>query len=175
MGGKRTLAIKLAKPLLNIKDQEIAHAANRISGLALYKLKKYPESLPSLEKACQLGNYQHNWFNYAVSLVYNGNLEKAEEAFQNVYRTQVQPGYVHATPLPIMLFQYLKGLKDNGFNEIAKDRAGEMKQMYAGVGVLNGHNERSKGLPPYHRFREQIADLYQAEELAEWEKKHLRF
>lgn len=175
MTGKRKQAIQLAKPLLNAKDKEIAHAANRISGLALYKRKKFKESLPCLEMACQLGHYQHDWYNYAMSLAYSGDVEKAEEAFQNVYRSKVQPGYVYTTPLPIMLFQYLKGLIHKGFTTEARIRANEMKQMYAGIGVLNGHNERSKGLPPYHRFREQIESLYQLKELAEWEKKNWRF
>lgn len=175
MTGKRKLAIQQAKPLLDVKDEKIAHAANRISGLALYKRKKFQESLPCLEKACHLGNYQHDWFNYAVSLVYSGDVEKAEDAFQNVYRSKVQPGYVHTTPLPIMLFQYLKGLIHKEFSAEAKIRANEMKQMYAGIGVLNGHNERSKGLPPYHRFREQIEALFVPEEWVEWEKKNLRF
>ncbi len=173
--GKSALALKLAKPLLNVKNKEIAYSANRLIGLALYHQKKYQDSLPCLETACELGNYQHDWYNYAITLAYNGNLEKADEAFQNVYRTKVQPGYLRTTPIPVMLFQYMKALKQKGYNKKAILRANELKQMYAGVGVINTSNELSRGMPTYHNFRKEIVSLFQSEELAEWEKKNLKF
>lgn len=163
--GKRALALKLALPLLNAKNKDIAFRANRVSGLALYKQKKYNESLPFLEKACQLGNYQHDWYNFAIALVYSGNSGKADEAFQNIYRTKVQPGYLFATPIPLLLFQYMKALKQKGEPEKARTRAKELKQMYAGVGISDISKQVSRGLPAYPTFRKEIVPIFQPEEL----------
>lgn len=163
--GKRALALKLALPLLNAKNKDIAFRANRVSGLALYKQKKYNESLPFLEKACQLGNYQHDWYNFAIALVYSGNSGKADEAFQNIYRTKVQPGYLFATPIPLLLFQYMKALKQKGEPEKARTRANELKQMYAGVGISDIGKQVSRGLPAYPTFRKEIVSIFQPEEL----------
>ena len=168
--GKRELALKLAKPLLNAKNNEIAYRANRLSGLALYKQKKYKDGLPFLETACQLGNYQHDWYNFAITLAYNGNAEKADGAFQNIYRTKVQSGYLYTTPIPTMLFQFIRALIRKGNVEIAKKRANELKQMYAATGISDINKQVPRGLPAYPTFRKEIAAIFQSEELDAWEK-----
>lgn len=173
--GKRALALKLAKPLLKVNNKEIAYAANRLSGLALYQGKKYQECLPLLERACQLGNYQHDWYNYTMALAYHNEDEKAEEVFKNVYRTKVESGYIHAASIPVMLFQFMRALTQTGKTEKARRKANELKQMYAGIGVLNNHNELARGLPAYHFFRKEITSLFDAKELAKWEKQYLKF
>jgi tetratricopeptide (TPR) repeat protein len=168
--GKRVLALKLAKPLLHARNAEVAHRANRLSGLALYKQKKYQDSLPFFKTACQLGNYRHDWYNFAIALVYSGNAAIADDAFQNIYRTKIQPGYLYSTPTPILLFQYMRALIQQGKTEKARQRANELKQMYAGVGISDINIQKQRGLPTYPTFRNEIISLFQPEELDVWEK-----
>lgn len=151
-------AYKLASPLVNSGNLEIAFQANRICGLAMYKRKKYKESLDFLEKTCHLRNYRHDWYNLAMALVFSSELKRAEEAFINIYRTSVQPGYMYATPVPGLLFQYMKALKQKQFVDAARVRANELKQMYAGVGT-DITKQVQRGLPAYPSFQKEIESL----------------
>lgn len=152
-------AFKLAFPLVNSGNLEIAFLANRLCGLAMYKRKKYDESLDFLEKTCYLRNYRHDWYNMAMALVLSSKLERAEEAFKNIYRSNVQPGYMYATPVPGLLFQYMKALKKKQFVDAAKARANELKQMYAGVGT-DITKQVQRGLPAYPAFQKEIELLF---------------
>ncbi|PTN08686.1 M48 family metallopeptidase [Mangrovibacterium marinum] len=167
--GKYQQALKLAQPLVNSRNNEIAYRANFIGGLALYKRKKYDDSLPFLEKACQLGNYRHDWYNLAMASVFAGKLTEADEAFKNIYRTNVQPGYVYAVPVPGLLFQYMKALKRNQFIDAAITRANELKQMYVGVGS-DTTKQVQRGLPAYPAFRVEVESLFHPEKFIVWEK-----
>jgi len=162
-------AVKLGLPYVNSKNSETAFRSNRLCGLALYKQKKYDESIGFLEKACQLGNYRHDWYNLAMSCAFAGNLNKAEDAFQNIYRTNVQPGYMYSVPVPGLLFQYMKALKQKQFNEAAIVRANELKQMYLGVGK-DINQQVHRGLPAYTTFRKEVEPLFEPERFILWEK-----
>ncbi|WP_010665331.1 hypothetical protein [Marinilabilia salmonicolor] len=152
-------AFRLALPLVDSVKIEIAFLANRMCGLALYKRKKYEESLHFLEKTCHLRNYRHDWYNLAMASAFCGNLEKAEEAFKNIYRSSVQPGYLYATPVPGLLFQYMKALKKKQFIDAAKIRANELKQMYVGVGK-DISKQVQRGLPAYPAFQREVESLF---------------
>lgn len=170
--GKKSMALKQAKPLLTSKNKEFAYRANRLSGLALYKQRKYQESIPLMEAACQLGNYRHDWYNLSMAFAFNGHFEKADEAFQNIYRTNVQSGYMYAISIPAMLFQYMKVLIQKGNTERAIRRANELKQMYAGTGISDVNKQIPRGLPAYPTFRKEIETLFPAEKLQAWEKQN---
>lgn len=43
--GKREKAFKLSRPLVNSSNKDIAFRASRLCGLALYKQKKYEDSI----------------------------------------------------------------------------------------------------------------------------------
>jgi len=167
--GRSQEAFKLGQPLVNSQNNEIAYRANFICGLALYKRKKYVESLAFLEKTCLLRNYRHDWYNLAMACVFAGKLDKAEEAFKHIYRTNVQPGYLYAIPVPGLLFQYLKALKKKQFIEAAITRANELKQMYIGVGP-DTTKQVQRGLPAYPTFRMEVESLFQPEKFIAWEK-----
>ncbi len=167
--GKYQEALKLGQPLANSRNNEFAYRANFLCGLALYKRKKYDDSLAFLEKACQLGNYRHDWYNLAMASAFAGKLKEAEEAFKNIYRTNVQPGYVYAVPVPGLLFQYMKALKRNQFVDAAIMRANELKQMYVGVGA-DTTKQVQRGLPAYPTFRMEVESLFQPERFMAWEK-----
>ncbi len=167
--GRYQEALKLGQPLVNTQDKAMTYRANFVCGLALYKRQKYEDSLDFLEKACQFGNYRHDWYNMAMASVFAGQLEKAEEAFKNVYRTNVQPGYLYAVPVPGLLFQYLKALKKNKFIDAAITRANELKQMYIGVGP-DTTKQVQRGLPAYPTFRMEVESLFQPERFMAWEK-----
>ena len=167
--GKYQEAVKLAQPLVNTKNTAMAYRANFVCGLALYKRRKHEDSLGFLEQACRFGNYRHDWYNLAMASVFAGRLEKAEEAFKNVYRTNVQPGYLYAVPVPGLLFQYLKALKKNQFTDAAIIRANELKQMYIGVGP-DTDKQVQRGLPAYPTFRMEVESLFQPERFVAWEK-----
>ncbi len=162
-------AFKLGQPLVNSRNNEIASRANRICGLALYKRKKFDDSLEFLEKTCQLANYLHDWYNLTMASVYAGKLEKSEEAFKNIYRTSVQPGYMYSVPVPGLIFQYLRALKQKQFIDAAITRANELKQMYIGVGH-DTTKQVQRGLPSYHMFKQEVESLFQPEKFIEWEK-----
>ena len=170
--GKRTEAFKMAQPLIHAKSKEMAYRANRICGLALYHQKKHEDSLPYMKAACQLGNYKHDWYNLTMSLTFNGDFEEADDAFQNIYRTKVQPGYLYTPPTPTLLFQYMKALQRQGNTENAKKRANELKQMFSGVGTSNIDQQIARGLPAYPTFRDEIKNLYEPDELAKWEEQN---
>ncbi len=167
--GKYKEALKLASPLAGQRNKDLAFQANRICGLALYKLKQYESSLSFLNKACALGNYRHDWYNLAMANAYAGKVDASEEAFQNIYRTNVQPGYMYAVPVPGLLFQYVKVLIKKEFIEAATARANEMKQMYSGVGK-DMEKQVARGLPSYEMFRKELVHLFSEEKLAAWEK-----
>uniref|UniRef100_UPI0032162102 tetratricopeptide repeat protein n=1 Tax=uncultured Draconibacterium sp. TaxID=1573823 RepID=UPI0032162102 len=167
--GKYQEAFRLGQALKNSQKNEMAYRANFICGLALYKRKKYEDSLGFLEKACLLGNYRHDWYNLAMASVFAGKLEKAEEAFKNIYRTNVQPGYLYAVPVPGLLFQYLKALKHKQFIDAAIIRANELKQMYLGVGS-DTTKQVQRGLPAFPAFRIEVEPLFQPEKFMMWEK-----
>jgi len=167
--GKYQEAFKLGKSLLNSRNNDIAFRAYRICGLALYKRKKYEESLGIMEKTCELGNYRHDWYNLAMSYVFAGKLEKSEEAFQNIYRTNVQPGYMYSVPIPGLLFQYMKALKQKAFIDAAITRANELKQFYVGVGA-DITKQVQRGLPSYPVFRKEVEPMFQSEKFIAWEK-----
>ncbi len=162
-------AFKLGHTLVNSRNNEMASRANRICGLALYKRKKYDDSLEFLEKTCQLANYRHDWYNLTMASVYAAKLEKSEEAFQNIYRTNVQPGYMYSVPIPGLIFQYLRALKQKQFIDAAITRANELKQMYIGVGH-DTRKQAQRGLPSYHVFIKEVESLFQAERFVEWQK-----
>lgn len=167
--GKKQVALKLVLPLVKSKKADIAYRANRVSGLALYKQKKYDECVEFLEQACRLGNYRHDWYNLAMALALAGKFDKAEESFKNIYRTNVQSGYMYTLPVPGMLFQYMKALKQKEFIEGAIARANELKQMYIGVGKSDPGKQVQRGLPSFPTFRKEIESLFQPEKLLVWE------
>jgi len=117
--GKHQKALNLGRALVGSSKNEIAFRANRLCGLALYKTKQYEESLVFLQKSCQLGNYRHDWYNLSMALVYAGKLAEAEEAFANIYRTNVQSGYMFSIPVSGLLFQYFRALKLMQFTDAA--------------------------------------------------------
>nr|WP_321452667.1 hypothetical protein [uncultured Carboxylicivirga sp.] len=158
--GKYQLAIKLAQPLVHSRNKEIAFKANRICGLSFYKRKKYDDSIDFLQAACQLGNYRHDWYNLAMASAFSGNLEMAEQAFQNIYRTNVQPGYMYAVAVPGLIFQYTKVLIQQKFIDAAKKRTRELKQMYQGVGN-DTTKQVQRGLPSYPTFQKEIESVLQ--------------
>lgn len=160
--GKYQMAIKLVRPLVHSQSKEVAFKVNRICGLSLYKQKKYKESIVFLEAACQLGNYRHDWYNLAMASAFSGDLEMAEQAFQNIYRTNVQPGYMYAVAVPGLIFQYTKALIQKQFIGAAKKRTRELKQMYQGVGN-DITKQVQRGLPSYPVFQKEIEAVLQAE------------
>lgn len=162
---KKAYTIGLA--LVHAKNKEIAFRANRVCGLALYKQKKYDDSLTFLESACQKGNYRHDWYNLAMAFTFNGMLENAEEAFKNIYRTGVQPGFMYAVPVPGLLYQYIKALKKNEFPKTARARANELKQMFIGVGS-DTTKQVQRGLPSFDVFLSEVEALFQPEEFSIW-------
>ncbi|MDX8339226.1 hypothetical protein SLH46_08550 [Draconibacterium sp. IB214405] len=168
-GGKYREAVKLGNPLTNVLNNEMAFRANRVCGLALYKQKKYEESLEYLEKSSQLGNYRHDWYNLAMALVFAGKLEKAEDAFKNIYRTNVQPGYLYAVPVPGLLYQYMKALTKKQFADASKARANELKQMYVGVGPDTA-KQVQRGLPNFTTFLAEVESLFEPERFVDWKK-----
>lgn len=153
-------AFKLGKPLTHSKDRKIAYRANFLCGLALYKRKRFEDSIDYLKKSSQLGNYRHDWYNLSMAYVFSGNVEKAEEAFKNIYRTNVQAGYMYAIPVPGLLFQYVKALIQKQFIDAAKKRANELKQMYMGVGS-DTTKQVQRGLPSYTSFRKVVEPLFE--------------
>ncbi|WP_320113139.1 tetratricopeptide repeat protein [Draconibacterium orientale] len=165
--GRYQEAIKLGQTLVNSRNKEIAFRANRLFGLALYKRKKYDDSLQYLEKACRIGNFRHDWYSLAMALVFAGKLEKAEEAFKNIYRTNVQPGYLYAVPVPGLLYQYLKALKKKQFVDAAKVRANELKQMFVGVGP-DTTKQVQRGLPNFDTFLAEVEPLFEPERFVVW-------
>ena len=166
-GGRYQEAIKLGQTLVNARNKEIAFRANRLCGLALYKRKKYDDSLQYLEKACGIGNFRHDWYSLAMALVFAGKLEKAEEAFKNIYRTNVQPGYLYAVPVPGLLYQYMKALKKKQFVDAAKVRANELKQMFVGVGP-DTTKQVQRGLPNFTTFLADVEPLFEPERFVLW-------
>ena len=165
--GKYQEALKLGRALVNSRNKAISFRANRLCGLALYKRKKYVESLEYLEKACQTGNYRHDWYSLAMALVFAGKLEKAEEAFKYVYRTNVQPGYLFSIPVPGLLYQYMKALKKNQFVDAAVIRANELKQMFVGVGPDKA-KQVQRGLPNFTTFLAEVEPLFEPERFVVW-------
>ncbi|KJF43453.1 tetratricopeptide repeat protein [Draconibacterium sediminis] len=165
--GRYQEAIKLGQVLVNSRKKEIAFRANRLCGLALYKRKKYDESMEYLEKACLIGNYRHDWYSLAMALVFAGKLEKLEEAFKNIYRTNVQPGYLYAVPVPGLIYQYMKALKKNQFVDAAMVRANELKQMFVGVGP-DTTKQVQRGLPNFTTFLAEVESLFEPERFALW-------
>lgn len=165
--GRYQEALKLGQALVNSRNIEMAFRTNRLCGLALYKRKKYEDSLEYLEKACQLRNYRHDWYNLAMALVFSGNLEKAEEAFKNIYRTNVQPGYLYAIPVPGLLYQYMKALKKKQFVDAAKVCANELKQMFVGVGP-DTKKQIQRGLPAFDTFLAEVESMFEPERFVEW-------
>ncbi|WP_321996286.1 tetratricopeptide repeat protein [Draconibacterium orientale] len=166
-GGRYQEAIKLGQALVNSRNKEINFRANRLCGLALYKRKKYDDSLQYLEKACGIGNFRHDWYSLAMALVFAGKLEKAEEAFKNIYRTNVQPGYLYAVPVPGLLYQYMKALKKKQFVDAAKVRANELKQMFVGVGP-DTTKQVQRGLPNFTTFLADVEPLFEPERFVLW-------
>ncbi|WP_303917878.1 hypothetical protein [Draconibacterium sediminis] len=167
--GRYQEAIKLGRVLVDSRNKEIAFRANRMCGLALYKRKKYEECLKYLEKACHTANYRHDWYSLAMALVFAGKLEKAEEAFKNIYRTNVQPGYLYAVPVPGLLYQYIKALKKNQFVDAAIVRANELKQMFVGVGP-DTTKQVQRGLPNFTTFLAEVESLFEPERFVIWKK-----
>lgn len=165
--GRYKEAVKLAQVLVNSGNTEMAFRANRVCGLALYKRKKYEDSRSFLEKACQLGNYRHDWYNLAMALVFAGQLEEAEEAFKNIYRTNVQPGYMYSIAIPGLLFQYMKALKKKQFVDAAIVRANELKQMFVGVGP-DATKQVQRGLPALTTFLAEVEPLFEPERFVAW-------
>jgi len=165
--GRYQEAIKLGQALVNSRNKEMNFRANRLCGLALYKRKKYEESLGYLEKACRTGNYRHDWYSLAMALVFAGRLEKAEEAFKNIYRTNVQPGYMYAVPVPGLLYQYMKALKKKQFVDAAIIRANELKQMFVGVGP-DTTKQVQRGLPNFTTFLADVEPLFEPERFVLW-------
>jgi len=153
--------------LVNSRNKESAFRANRLCGLALYKRKKYDDSLQYLEKACRIGNFRHDWYSLAMALVFAGKLEKAEEAFKNIYRTNVQPGYLYAVPVPGLLYQYMKALTKKQFVDAAKVRANELKQMFVGVGP-DTTKQVQRGLPNFDTFLTEVEPLFEPERFVVW-------
>lgn len=168
--GNRQRAIKLAIPLIRSTNKEIAYQANKIVGLAQYKLKKYSEGVTYLRTAVALGNYRHDWYNLAMAHAFSANLDDAEKAFMKIYSTNVQPGYMHTVPVPGMLFQYMKVLSKMNFKEAAIARATELKQMYIGIGKSDPGKQVQRGLPSFPTFRKEIETLFTTEKLSVWEK-----
>lgn len=165
--GKYQEAVKLGQTLVNARNREIAFRANRLCGLAFYKRKKYDESLEYLEKACHTGNFRHDWYSLAMALVIAGKLEKAENAFKNIYRTNVQPGYMYAVPVPGLLYQYMKALKKKQFIDAAKLRANELKQMFVGVGP-DTTKQVQRGLPNLNTFLTEVESLFEPDRFVVW-------
>lgn len=165
--GKYQEALKLGQALAGSQNREMSFRANRVCGLAFYKRKKYKDSLAYLEKACQTGNFRHDWYNLAMALVFAGKLNEAEEAFKNIYRTNVQPGYLYAVPVPGLLYQYMKALKKKVFIEAAKVRANELKQMFVGVGP-DTTKQLQRGLPALGTFLAEVETLFDPERFVVW-------
>lgn len=161
-------AFILAVSLADSKNNELAFQANRLCGLALYKQKKYQDSIRFIEKTCQLRNYRHDWYNLAMAFVFFGDLEKADEAFKNTYRTNVQPGYMHAVPVSGLLFQYFRALKQNQFTDAAIARANELKQMYIGVGKSDITKQVQRGLHSYPIFLREVESLLPPDKFKDW-------
>lgn len=165
--GNYSKAFKLGKPLTNSSDNNVAFRANRLCALSLYKIKKYDNSILFFENACKLGNYRHDWYGLAMAFVFSGELKKAEKAFQNIYRTNVQPGYMYAVPVPGLLYQYLKALIKNQFTDAAITRANELKQMYIGVGKDTA-KQVQRGLPSYPTFLKEVKPLFHPSNFNAW-------
>lgn len=168
-GGRHQEALKLGQALVNSRNKEIAFRANRLCGLALYKRMKYEESLVYMEKACRTGNYRHDWYSLAMALVFAGKLEKAENAFKNSYRTNVQPGYLYAVPVPGLLYQYMKALKKKQFVNAAIVRANELKQMFVGVGP-DTTKQVQRGLPNLNTFLAEVESLFEPDRFVVWKR-----
>ncbi|WP_297093550.1 hypothetical protein [uncultured Draconibacterium sp.] len=165
--GRYQEALELGQALVNSRNKEITFRANRLCGLALYKRKKYHESLEYLEKACKTGNYRHDWYSLAMALVFAGKLEEADEAFKNIYRTNVQPGYLFAIPVPGLLYQYMKALTKMQFADAAIVRANELKQMFVGVGP-DATKQVQRGLPVLTTFLADVEPLFEPERFVMW-------
>lgn len=103
-----------------------------------------------------------------MAYVFCGKLNEAEVSFQNIYRTNVQPGYLYAVPVPGLIFQYMKALKQRHFVDAAILRANELKQMYLGVGP-DIKRQVQRGLPSYPMFRKEVESLFKPEKFREWE------
>lgn len=168
--GNKERAIKLALPLTKSTNKEISYLANKVTGLALYKQKNYSESTSYLLKAVSIGNYRHDWYNLAMALAFSGQLNMAEEAFRNIYRTTIQTGYMYTIPVPGMLFQYMKVLVKMQYTEAAIARANELKQMYVGIGKSDPGKQVQRGLPSFTTFRKEIEALFNPEQLLIWER-----
>nr|WP_321356082.1 tetratricopeptide repeat protein [uncultured Draconibacterium sp.] len=165
--GKYQEALKLGQALASSRNREMSFRANRVCGLAFYKRKKYKDSLAYLEKACQTGNFRHDWYNLAMALVFAGKLNEAEEAFKNIYRTNVQPGYLYAVPVPGLLYQYMKALIKKQFVDAAIVRANELKQMFCGVGP-DTTKQVQRGLPNFSTFLTEVEALFEPERFVVW-------
>ncbi|WP_025863876.1 tetratricopeptide repeat protein [Prolixibacter bellariivorans] len=64
--GKREEAFRKIRLLLKSTNKEVQLEALQIAGMAMYKLKRFDQSINYFQKACKLGNARHDWFNLSM-------------------------------------------------------------------------------------------------------------
>ena len=145
--------------LTSSKDSEICKEANRIAGLAFYHQKRYQDAIPHLSITSSLSNQQHDWYNLAMTFVKANRVNEAEGAFKKIYRAKSKHDYQFAISLPMMIFQYMRALKQKRAYETAYYRVIELRSMYE---ALRKHDESfllANGLPSIHNYLKEITPI----------------
>lgn len=139
-------------------QDELKYEAYRYNGLGLYKQRKYREAAENFKELTGLVNFRTDWFNLSMSYSQDGDVEKAEASFKNIYASPPIPGYKHQVTIPMMLQLYASVLAKQKAWDEALHRVTELKQMYIAANTDDEQKLSNAGLPPLNSFF-QLASL----------------
>lgn len=145
--GMREEAFRKIRFLLKSADTEVQLEALQIAGMCMYKLKRFDQAIHYYQKACEIANARHDWFNLAMAYAKSKHVLEAEAAFNMINAASTKHKYQYAISHPQMLYQYFRVLRDSGFMREAFGRINELKAMYCALYKSDDDYLALRGMP----------------------------
>lgn len=158
--GKYEEVLLEAKKLLRHQSKPIVKDANKLMGMALFRLAEYKEALPYFKKAAEYKPEVNDWFNVITSGTLSGDVEAGRKAFDKAVQLQLESGYKEQPSIPLMRQYYACALRDIGAYDLALEQINELRQIYEQLKITDTTFVYIRGVPFLSHTMDVAVDVF---------------
>ncbi len=170
--GKYKECITKSKFLFEAKNIALKLDAKRFCGLANYKLRRFEDAKTVFYDIVNVSNNQDDWFNLCTSATRAKDVNLGKQAFDNFFKSGVEPGLNKMLSMPNVLYQYIIALRDIKEYKLALDQYKQLIGIYAKLQCTEETQLQKRGVPFLYQTliigKEIMQNNYSAPEYDLW-------
>jgi tetratricopeptide (TPR) repeat protein len=139
--------IKEAEKYIDDNIDADLNSANKLIGLANFKLGKYEESEQAFTNLANKTNSLEDWFNVLTSATLNKKIELSETAFNKIIDIFTVNNDNNDMSLPQAYFYYIQALSDVSEFKTGFIRLSQLAQYYIQYKITDSHFLYLRGVP----------------------------